>query len=249
MRKVAVCGLAVGIALLGTAMLASGCGRTQGVDTGASSSVPAVSQGYELRRFVVKAGPYRYEENVYLLVDSDSREAFLIDPGAQSEELEAYVRDSGVRIVAILNTHGHYDHIGANAFYRELYKVEVYASPLDAGLYLAQEVPVDPVNAPTRDIPARGDLRIGELAVRVIPTPGHSPGSVCFLAGDMLLSGDTLFYGSVGRTVDQETTRQLIASIRDELLVLSPDTVVYSGHGDTTTIGFEKRNNEFLRER
>ena len=249
MRKVAVCGLAVGLLLLGIALLTSGCGRTQRGDTGPSAIMPGVSEGYELRRFVVKAGPYRYDENIYLLVDSDSREAFLIDPGAKSEELEAYVRDAGVRIVAILNTHGHYDHIGANAYYRELYKVEVYASPLDAGLYLAQEVPVDPVNAPTRDIPARGELRIGELNVRVIPTPGHTAGSVCFLAGNMLLSGDTLFQASVGRTVDQDTTRQLIASIRDELLVLPPDTVVYSGHGDTTTIGFEKRNNEFLRER
>lgn len=247
LSRVLALGLTAG--LLGVAVLGSGCRGVQSDRAGSGGGSVGTSSGYELRRFVVQAGPWNYDENVYLLVHTASKQGLIIDPGARSDALEAYVRDEGVRISGVLNTHAHYDHIGANAHYRDLYLVDVYASPADADLYRAQDVPVDPENAPTGEIPTRGEFRVGELTVRVLPTPGHTAGSVCFLIGDMLLSGDTLFRGSVGRTKDAASANLLVTSIRDELLVLPPDTVVHSGHGDSTTIGYEKQYNAFLQDR
>lgn len=241
--------LPVLVALL---LLSASCGYRgvkQGGDAGPVASAPKSSGDYEMRRFIVRTEVTRYEENVYLLFDSRSKQGLVIDPGGRSEDLEATIRSEGVRIMGVLNTHGHYDHIGANAFYRELYQVDVYADARDAALYRSQDVEVDPENAPTREIPAQGDLSFGTLRLRVIPTPGHTSGSVCFLVGDMLFSGDTLFRGSIGRTTDDAAARSLIASIRDRLLVLPPDTLVYPGHGDTTTVGVEKEHNAFLQGR
>jgi hydroxyacylglutathione hydrolase len=221
----------------------SGCrAEDQGTDAGVATSVPMTSHGYEVHRFVVGAGD---EENTYLLVDSRSKKGLVIDPGGRTEALEAQVRAEGVHVVAILNTHGHYDHIGANAYYRDLYGVDVYADAYDVPLYRSQ-VGVDPENAPTKELPTQGDLEIGGLRVRVIPTPGHTPGSVCFLAEDVLFSGDTLFEGAVGRTDDNAAARTLVESIRDRLLILPPGTLVYSGHGDATTIGREQQSNPYL---
>ena len=211
--------------------------------------VPMTARGHEARRFAVDAGLGSYRENVYLLFDSRSKQGLIIDPGGRSEELEAQVRAEGVRIVGVLNTHGHPDHTGANAFYRDLYQVDVYADARDAGLYGSRDMGADPENAPTRTIPQQVDLDVGELKVRVVRTPGHTPGSVSFLVDDLLFSGDTLFQGGVGITPDDAAARSLVANIRDRLLVLPADTLVYPGHGDATTIGAEKRQNPFLQER
>lgn len=216
--------------LVAVLLLSASCvyrGGKQVGDAGPVGSVPKTSQHYEVRRFIVETGVNHYEENVYLLFDSRSKQGLIIDPGGRSEELESQVRAEGVHIMGVLNTHGHYDHIGANAFYRKLYQVDVYADARDAALYRSQDVGVRPEDAPTREIPAQGDLNFGELRVRVIPTPGHTSGSVCFLVGNMLFSGDTLFRGSVGRTVDDVAARSLVTNIRDRLLVLPPDTLVY----------------------
>jgi hydroxyacylglutathione hydrolase len=235
----------VAIALL-LASGSAGCrAEEQNTDAGAATSAPVTSRGYEVHRFVVGPGDSNYEENAYLLVDSRSKKGIVIDPGGRTEALEAQVRAEGVHVVAILNTHGHYDHIGANAYYRALYGVDVYADARDFALYHSQ-AGIDPQNAPTKGLPAQDDLEIGGLRVRVIPTPGHTPGSVCFLVEDMLFSGDTLFEGAVGRTDDDAAARTLVESIRDRLLILPPGTLVYSGHGDVTTIGRERESNPYL---
>jgi glyoxylase-like metal-dependent hydrolase (beta-lactamase superfamily II) len=237
------------LALVGALLVvgASACGSDRrAADTGASA--PMSSHGYEVFRFVVGPQDGGYDDNTYLLVDSRSKQGLLIDPGGRSEELEAQVRAEGVRVVGILNTHGHYDHIGANAYYRKLYGVDVYASAGDLALYRNQ-AGVDPQNAPTKELPADGDLDVDGMRVRVIATPGHSEGSVCFLVEDMLFTGDTLFKGSVGRTNDELEARTLIASIEDRLLVLPPATLVFPGHGGATTIALEAESNPFLQGR
>lgn len=248
MKQKAMLPVLVALLLLSVSC-ASNDGRQAG-DTNPGASIPIISGDYEVRRFIVETGVGRYEENVYLLLHSRSKQALLIDPGARSNELEEHIRRQGVQVVGVLNTHGHYDHIGANGHYRDLYQVDVYVDARDASLYLSQDAPVLPENAPTRDIPdpAQGALRIGELQVRVIPTPGHTPGSACFLVDRLLFSGDTLFRGTVGRTIDDAAARTLVTNVRDRLLVLPADTLVYPGHGDATTVGAEKEHNAFLRD-
>lgn len=213
-----------------------------------SAGVPSPPPGYEVHLFISGTGNSPDDENTYLLVDSRAKSGAIIDPGGRSGALEALVRSKGLRIAGILNTHGHYDHIGANAYYRDLYDVPVFADTSETALYHTQ-AGVDPKNAPTRALPASGELRLGGLRVRVIRTPGHSPGSVCFLVGEMLFSGDTLFEGSIGRTDDFESERLLLGSIHERLLTLPPTTRVYPGHGRATTIGAEKAGNPYLQQR
>jgi glyoxylase-like metal-dependent hydrolase (beta-lactamase superfamily II) len=210
-------------------------------------SVPPPPPGFEVHLFIAGAGDSADSENTYLLVDSRTKTAVIIDPGGRSDDLETRVRTQGLRVAGILNTHGHYDHIGANAYYRDLYDVPVYADASETALYRTQ-VGVDPKNAPTRALPD-GELRLGGLRIQVIRTPGHSAGSVCFLVGEMLFSGDTLFEDSIGRTDDFDAERLLLGSIQKRLLTLPAETRVYPGHGRATTIGAEKAHNPYLQQR
>jgi hydroxyacylglutathione hydrolase len=236
--------IAVLVALL-LAAGASACGGgARNPSTRAVTGVSTTSHGYEVTQFIVGT----LEENTYLLVDVRSKKGLVIDPGGRIEGLEARVRSQGVRVVGVLNTHGHFDHIGANAYYRKLYGVEAYAASGDFALYRTQ-AGVDPENAPTKELPAQGDLNVDGVQMRVIPTPGHTPGSVCFLVGNVLFSGDTLFKGDVGRTGDDAAAGQLISSIESGLMALPPDTLAFGGHGDPTTIGQERQSNPYLSSR
>jgi glyoxylase-like metal-dependent hydrolase (beta-lactamase superfamily II) len=200
--------------------------------------VSQADPGLKVLQFI---GDRAFEENMYLVFDSATRQAIIIDPGARNEALEAEVRKRGLRIDAIYNTHGHHDHTGANNFYRARYKADVYASPRDSDRY------EDPADAPTRPLPSGDELRLGDLKVRVIGTPGHTPGSACFMIGDVLFTGDTLFRGAVGRTDDDVSAATMLREIENGLLVLPPDTAVYPGHGEATTIAEEKEGNPFLQ--
>jgi hydroxyacylglutathione hydrolase len=206
---------------------------------------------HQVRRFVVKApvGDSYIEENVYLIFDAHTRQGLIIDPGARSSDLETDIRTEDVHVAAILNTHGHPDHVSANGFYRSAYRVPVFADFSDAALYRQSGLGFHPDNVPTDDLSRRDDLRFNGLEVRVIPTPGHTPGSVCFLVGDVLLSGDTLFRDSVGKADDDAAASELVTGIKDNLLVLPGNTPVYPGHGESTTIGTERAQNPFLQPR
>jgi glyoxylase-like metal-dependent hydrolase (beta-lactamase superfamily II) len=233
------------LASLLIAIGASGCaGGQPGSSVGGEERASVTSRGYEAHRFVLGA----LEENAYLLVDARTKKGLIVDPGERSGKLESVVSSEDVRIVGVVNTHGHYDHIGANAYYAKRYGVDVYASAADFGLYHSQSG-VDPANAPTKAFPARGDLDVRGLHVRVIPTPGHTQGSVCLLAGNFLFSGDTLFEGDVGRTDGDTAATQLVSSIERELMPLPTDTVVFPGHADATTIGRERDGNSYLHGR
>ena len=197
-------------------------------------------------------GPF--EENAYLLACARTREAVLIDPGDEAQEILEMVRAHGAHVLAILNTHGHLDHVCAAAELRSalaapfrLHAADRFlldALPAQAemfGLILAEAPEVD---QPLED----GEtIAVGDLRVRVMHTPGHSPGGVSFLAGDALFSGDTLFFGSIGRTdLPGGDDRVLISSIRNRLLPLGDDVRVFPGHGPETTLGSERLHNPFL---
>ena len=191
-----------------------------------------------------KGNPFR--ENSYLIYDLDSLHGLIIDPGSRSRKLEKFFAEQQIEVVGILNTHGHFDHSDGNAFYRQLFSVDVFASSLDVARYSASE------NLPTVKIDGIKSLELGPLQVEVFPTPGHTPGGVCYLIGSHLFTGDTLFRQTVGKTWDddqgtaEENGQKLIRSIKNKLLPLPDSTIVYPGHGVETTIASERESNPFL---
>lgn len=190
-----------------------------------------------------------FTENVYLLYDANSKYCIIIDPGAESPSLEKFIESRGLEVKAVLNTHGHFDHTAANGYLRKKYSCDVYGHPKDKWFYYLK----DWRSRPTEYFSEDGAIQFGNIRVQVIFTPGHSPGSVCFLIDGLLFSGDTLFKGTIGRTMDEngltaeENTALLIQNIKERLLVLPDDTPILPGHDDFSTIGQEKETNPFLQ--
>ena len=193
--------------------------------------------------------------NTWLLWDEDSREAWLIDPAAPSEALLARIRELGLKVTLLVNTHGHGDHIGGNAWFKEALGAPVLIHPADAPLltdnrrnfseYLGNPLRLSPPDLLAEDGQI---LKLGDHSIRVIHTPGHTLGGICLLANGFLLSGDTLFQQSIGRTdLPGGNHAQLITSIREKLFSLPDDTAVFPGHGPRTSIGLEKKSNPFVR--
>ena len=179
--------------------------------------------------------------NCYLL--SDGENAVLIDPAAKADFLLAELEKARLRLCAILLTHAHFDHIGALRLLREATGASVFLHPAD--LSIAEEMSHGLL---TKTLPYPEELSFGKLRIRVLHTPGHSPGSVCLLCGSTLFSGDTLFAGSCGRTDfagGDYTT--ILASLR-KLAELPGNPVVCPGHGEATDLDTERRTNPYLRE-
>ena len=196
----------------------------------------------------------QFAENCYLVYDPAHAETVLVDPGEEPERFLAEARRLGRTIGAIWITHAHVDHISGVAAVREQTGAPVHLHPDDLPLYenLAQQglwfgLRLSAPPAPEVALRHGQRLRVGGVELEVRHTPGHSPGHVCFVAPGVVLGGDVLFEGSIGRTDlpggDYDT---LIASIRRELLPLPDATVVHPGHGPATTIGRERRTNPFL---
>lgn len=193
-------------------------------------------------------------ENTYLLTDSESGAMAIVDPGCFSEELYRKI-DQSAGLAYILLTHAHGDHIAALNRYRERYpSAQLVAGAKERELLESADLNSSLMLTGTR-VEMSADryatdgevLLLGETEIRVITTPGHTMGGVCFYADGTLYSGDTLFERSVGRTdLYGGDWTTLKASIRNKLFLLPDDTVVYPGHGRATTIGEEKRGNPFV---
>ncbi|HKW48912.1 MAG TPA: MBL fold metallo-hydrolase [Gemmatimonadaceae bacterium] len=194
-----------------------------------------------------------FQENSYLIVDSSTRRAVLVDPGAEPQQIIQMVRASGATLDAIWLTHAHIDHIGAIAPVKRVWDVPIYMHPADKPLYdrgviqaaaygLSFEQPPDP----DHDL-AEGDvLNVGSLQFDVLHVPGHAPGHVAFVGGGQMLGGDLLFAGSIGRTdLPLSDPERMIESL-ERVAALPDDTVVYPGHGPATSIGRERVTNPFL---
>ncbi|MEI8191224.1 MAG: MBL fold metallo-hydrolase [candidate division NC10 bacterium] len=204
-----------------------------------------------IQTFVV--GPL--QSNSYLVVDERSRQAAVIDPGMESESVLEAVRREGLRVESLIITHGHFDHIFSSAAFKAETGAQVIMHPDDVPLLL--EMPETArffgFKAPTPPQPDRlvreGDvIKVGDLALRVLETPGHTPGGISLCMDDAVFVGDTLFAGSVGRTdLRGGSLDALLRSIRTRLLTLPDWTVVYPGHGAATSIGAERRDNPFLQ--
>lgn len=200
-----------------------------------------------------------FQENTYLIYDENG-EAFIIDPGnsteSENQQIQSFVAEKKLKLKRLLLTHAHLDHVFGNRFVFDRYGLlpEVHEKDLffiDRMMQTAMTYGVncDPSPAPEQLIKEGDVIQLGAYTFECIHTPGHSPGSISFYnaSNKLLLSGDVLFYGSIGRTDlpmgDHET---LLNSIRQKLFILPDDVKVYSGHGPSTSIGFEKQNNPFL---
>jgi glyoxylase-like metal-dependent hydrolase (beta-lactamase superfamily II) len=195
-----------------------------------------------------------FQENSYLVVDEETGDAVIIDPGADADALVEMIESSGATLQAVWLTHAHLDHIGAvSAIRRGFPGVPVHLHPLDRQVYDAQsffaesyQVPFEQPDAPDEDL-AHGDVvHVGNLSFNVIHLPGHSPGHVVFHGHGIVLGGDVLFAGSIGRTdLPMANPAHMQDSLRT-MAALPRETVVYPGHGATTTIGDEINSNPFL---
>jgi hydroxyacylglutathione hydrolase len=195
--------------------------------------------------------------NCSVIGDETTREAIVIDPGADVSGIVEILERHGLTVKMIVITHAHIDHIGGADQLRRLTGAPVYMHEADSALaenlvmqasWLGIETPENPgIDTPARE----GDiLHAGAVEAQVLHTPGHTQGSISlFLAGEkMLIAGDTLFRGSIGRTdLPGGNTSDIQQSIRSKLYALPEDTVVVPGHGPETSIGAEKRTNPFVR--
>jgi glyoxylase-like metal-dependent hydrolase (beta-lactamase superfamily II) len=203
---------------------------------------------YEL----VVVGPL--ETNCYLVYCEESRTCAIIDPGAEPGKIFAAVAGLELKPALILNTHGHVDHIGANRDMKDKYAIPLYLHAADATMLEVSEhielsLLLGAKNSPSPDrLLVDGDsIQVGGEALRVVHTPGHTPGSVSFFGDGIFFSGDTLFCGGVGRTdLPGGSWRDLERSIREKILVLPGETVVLPGHGPWTTVEQETLSNPFF---
>ena len=194
-----------------------------------------------------------FQENSYIVVDIATQRAVLVDPGAEPEQIVQMVRASGATLDAIWLTHAHIDHIGAIAPLKRVWDVPIYMHPADKPLYDrgaiqagAYGLPFEQPPDPDHDL-AEGDvLHVGSLQFDVLHVPGHAPGHVAFVSGGQMIGGDLLFAGSIGRTdLPLSDPERMIESL-ERVAGLPDETVVYPGHGPTTSIGRERATNPFL---
>lgn len=195
------------------------------------------------------------ETNCYLVCCPESLECAVVDPGAEAPKIFQLIATKGLTPVLLLNTHGHIDHIGANKDIKERFNIPLCIHPYDKSmLENAQKSELsfflDAKDSPPPDkfLEDEEIIKIGKSSLRVIHTPGHSPGSVSFLGDGFILSGDTLFYGGVGRTdLPGGSWPELVKSIKNKILTLPDETAVLPGHGPMTTVAQEKSLNPFIR--
>lgn len=198
------------------------------------------------------AGPI--QANNYLVIDEESKEAVLIDCSERKQEIIDEVKNNGLKVKYILLTHGHFDHVlGVNDMQKEL-DAPAYVKKEDlsqiestSSIMAAFGVQVAVNPSVTHFITPDVEFTIGNKTIKVINTPGHTEGGVCYLIDGKLFSGDTLFCESVGRTdLMGGNFKKLHNSVVNVLFKLDDNTTVYPGHGPSTTIGYEKKNNEIV---
>jgi glyoxylase-like metal-dependent hydrolase (beta-lactamase superfamily II) len=202
-----------------------------------------------------------FQENTYVLSD-ESKECIIIDPGVhnkrEQEVLVSYIESKNLKPVKLVNTHCHIDHVLGNRFIADKYDLPLISHKGEQGVLDMQpqisdmyQIPYDPSPAIAEYLDEDSKLEFGNIKMDVLFTPGHSPASISFYHKDSktLIAGDVLFDGSIGRTDlpggDFDT---LINSVRTKFFTLEEDTIVYPGHGPSTTIGKEKVSNPFFQQ-
>lgn len=205
----------------------------------------------EVLRYIV--GPVC--TNCYLLVNHKTGELLVVDPGDQAQLIEKQIEKTGAKPVAILLTHGHFDHVGAAEALADKYQISIYAHEAeretleDPGLNLCGMIGEHKVYHADIFVKDEEVLNLAGFSIRVFLTPGHTIGGCCYYIADekILFSGDTLFQESVGRTdFPRGSASDLIRAIREKLMPLPDDVTVYTGHDESTLIGYERMHNPYL---
>jgi glyoxylase-like metal-dependent hydrolase (beta-lactamase superfamily II) len=194
-----------------------------------------------------------YQTNCYLVADEETKEAFIIDPAGDLEQIKNLIEEKTYDLKYIILTHGHGDHIGAVEGLKEASDAVLLVHEEDAEMIRDNQLNLTFRMGEKIEIEADQTFRdgetlmVGELELKFIHTPGHSKGSSCVLVKDALFSGDTLFLNSIGRTdLYGGDRREIIESIKNKLLILPEETKVYPGHGQSTTIKNELKKNPFF---
>jgi hydroxyacylglutathione hydrolase len=199
------------------------------------------------------------QENTYLLYN-DSHKAIIIDPGCytteEQETLKKFMTDNQLEPVQLVNTHCHLDHVFGNDWVHKTYGLELYIHANEEKmLEFAPKsgenwgMPFINYTGPLHFLSQENTIILGEDQLSIRFTPGHSPGSISFYCAEQgfIVSGDVLFYESIGRSdLPMASQEQLLNSIREQMLTLPDEVIVYAGHGRPTTIGYERKNNPFL---
>ncbi len=203
---------------------------------------------------IISIGAGYSSANSYLLVDRAANEAALVDPGCDAKDIIFAIQSNAVHITAILLTHGHFDHILSLKEIREYTSAPVYIHKLDCACLTNPDLSLmsmvgradtfDPAEHTVED----GDrIKIGESEICVLHTPGHTAGSVCYLCDAGIISGDTLFYESIGRTDFPGGSFSTIRSSIQRLYETEEDAAVYPGHGGRTSLSHERSFNPFVK--
>jgi len=196
-------------------------------------------------------GPF--QENSYLVIDEGTKKAVYVDPGAEGQRLLEVLGRSGATLEGIWLTHAHVDHIGGIAALRRVYNVPILLHPLDEPVYEAGEsvarmygIPFERPPRPDRPLAEGQRLQVGNTAFEVMHVPGHAPGHVLFVADDLVLGGDLIFAGSIGRTDLPLSDPLAMQESLARAAALPESLVIHPGHGSSTTVAEELRSNPFL---
>lgn len=194
------------------------------------------------------------ENNNYLLIDEMTKEAVLIDCTQESDEIEKAITESGAKLKYILLTHGHFDHVMGVDSIRDKFGCKVLIHEADEPVLkdiskISVEFNMGHVQPPKVDeyISDGQIIKFGQKEIKVINTPGHTAGGVCFMVDNKLFTGDTIFFQSVGRTdLLTGSFNQIKSSIEEKIFTLDENIEIYPGHGRSSTVGYEKVHNQFL---
>ncbi|NLI70474.1 MAG: MBL fold metallo-hydrolase [Firmicutes bacterium] len=194
--------------------------------------------------------------NCYLVGCKKTGECAVIDPGAAGGKILGEIDKRGWEVKAIINTHGHYDHTGANARVQKATGAPIILHRKDLAIYskpgLGLSLILKAPPPPDRFVREGDVIAFGDLQMNVLETPGHTPGGISLVAGSdppAIFTGDTLFNLSIGRTdLKGGSLKEIIESIRKKILVWPDETVIYPGHGPTSTVGYEREHNPFLQQ-
>jgi len=194
------------------------------------------------------------QSNCYIVGCEKTREAAVIDPGGDADKILITLAKDKLRCLYIINTHGHFDHSADNKRLKEVTGAQLLIHPADAPMILNQSMGggmwglhVDNSPPPDRYLGEGDIITFGNISLKVLHTPGHSPGGISLVTDKMVFVGDTLFAGSIGRTdFPGGDDEGLLRQVRNKIFTLGDDVVVYPGHGPKTTVGRERKTNPFF---